>query len=143
MPKKVATPKKTTKPKSSPRKAKTPAEPLQDNKDINIQADKDISIQEDKDSKNQTSKPATSPEKQAYLFPAQETELGSFQLDPLHQKKAKESKDLDFKEAWYCPSKELHDAFRFYSFQKDMKKTNVITKAVVEMLEREGFLKKS
>jgi hypothetical protein len=141
MPKKLTstktTPKKTvkTKPASSPRKAKKLAEELKVTKDINIQTDKEI--------RSHVSKELDSPEKQAYLFPAQETELGSFQLDSLEQKKAKESKDLDFKEAWYCPSKELHDAFRFYSFQKNMKKTNVITKAVVELLEREGFLKKT
>jgi len=149
MPKKSTTtkttPKKTvkTKPASSPRKAKKPTEEIKEIKDTNIQKDKEISVQENKDVKSQPSKSSTPQEKQAYLFPAQETELGSFQLDSLEQKKAKESKDLDFKEAWYCPSKELHDAFRFYSFQKNMKKTNVITKAVVELLEREGFLKKN
>lgn len=139
------TPKKTvkTKPASSPRKSKKTMEEVKVSKDTKIQIDKDNSVQDNKDLKSQTSKPATIPEKQAYLFPTKETELGSFQLDSLEQKKAKESKDLDFKEAWYCPSKELHDAFRFYSFQKNMKKTNVITKAVVEMLERESFLKKT
>lgn len=141
MPKKATatktTQKKTTKtkPVSSTKTPKKAPEELKGNKDINIQTDKDT--------KTKVSKETDIPEKQAYLFPAQETELGSFQLDPLHQKKAKESKDLDFKEAWYCPSKELHDAFRFYSFQKNMKKTNVITKAIVELLEREGFLKKT
>lgn len=135
MPKKKTVTNKT-KPKSIP-KPRTPKkiEPLK--KEAKV-----ISKQVDKDIKKQNNNLEVQA-KQAYLFSTQETDVGTVQLDSLNQRKSKEAKNLDFKEAWYCPSKELHDAFRFYTFQNNMKKSNIITKAIVEMLEREGFLKKT
>lgn len=133
MPKKTSVPSKTKSKQTTKSKASTKAKTTtSDKKGLNKQVNKYTNIQNDKDLSNK--------ETQTYLFSPQETDLGHVQIDSLTQKKAK---DLDFKEAWYCPSKELHEAFRFYAFQNNMKKSNIITKAIVEMLEREGFLKKS
>jgi hypothetical protein len=134
-PKSIPSSKPTSSPKKKPSKTIPKKTTRKVNKDINIQNNKNIGIKEDKNS--------TAQGRQTYLFSTKETDLGEFQLDSLAQKKSKDAKDIDLKEAWYCPSKELHDAFRFYQFQNNMKKSNIITKAIVEMLEREGFLKKS